>query len=262
MIKTLKATAFLNAFKTGRTCPYLMLCADANGNQSEIVVKLFTGKESSRTGLVCELMTALFARDLDLPVPEPFLVEIDSGFHAGVADQEHAKRFREGVGVNFGIKFLGPGYMTWPQERSIPGSLLQDAAEIFAFDLIVQNPDRRKDKPNLLRKSDELAIFDHEMAFSFLYALVRDEYPWDGKGMGFAKDHIFHLELKGADFSWDRIQGALESIDDHRLGMYVAAIPDDWRQDRKDAPEQIQGYLVKARDNSKKLFEKIREVLL
>jgi len=57
---------------------------------------------------------------------------------------------------------------------------MQDTTEIFAFDLMVQNPDRRKGKPNLLRKGDELAIFDHEMAFSFLYALVPNEYPWDG----------------------------------------------------------------------------------
>ena len=40
---------------------------------------------------------------------------------------------------------------------------------------MIQNPDRRQDKPNLLRKGDELAIFDHEMAFSFLYALAPDE---------------------------------------------------------------------------------------
>ena len=139
---------------------------------------------------------------------------------------------------------------------------MQDTAEIFAFDLMVQNPDRRKDKPNLLRKGDELAIFDHEMAFSFLYALVPNEYPWDGKGMEFAKDHVFYDGLKGHNVSMERIQGALEAIDDRRFGMYVDAIPGDWRNDNRDAPERIKDYLKQARDNSKKLFKKIREVLI
>ena len=157
---------------------------------------------------------------------------------------------------------LSPGYATWPQGRSIPGTMMQDTAEIFAFDLMVQNPDRRKGKPNLLRKGDELAIFDHEMAFSFLYALAPDEYPWDGKGMGFAKDHVFYDGLKGHNVTMERMQGALEAIDDRRFGMYVDAIPGDWRNDNKDASERIKDYLKQARDNSKKLFKKIREVLI
>ena len=223
---------------------------------------MIAGKECTPTGLVCELMAALLARDLDLPAPQPFLVEVDGDFHAGVTDPAHAERFRSSAGVNFGSKFLSPGYATWPQGRSIPGTLMQDTAEIFAFDLMVQNPDRRKGKPNLLRKGDELAIFDHEMAFSFLYALVPDEYPWDGKGMEFAKDHVFYDGLKGHNVSMERIQGALEAIDDRRFGMYVDAIPVDWRNDNRDAPERIKDYLKQARDNSKKLFKKIREVLI
>jgi hypothetical protein len=199
---------------------------------------------------------------LDLTAPDPFIVEIESEFHAGIPDIELAERFRNSAGANFGSRYLGAGYMTWPQGRSIPSSLMQDVTDIFAFDMIIQNPDRRKDKPNLLRKGDELAIFDHEMAFSFLYALVPDEYPWGGKGMGFAKDHVFYDGLKGHNVSMERIQGALEAIDDHRFGIYVDAIPGEWRIDNRDVAERIQEYLRQARDNSKKLFKKIREVLI
>jgi hypothetical protein len=100
------------------------------------------------------------------------------------------------------------------------------------------------------------------MAFSFLYELVPDEYPWVGKGMGFAKDHVFYGGLKGHNVSMERIQGALEAIDDHRFGMYVNAIPGEWRIDNRDVTERIQEYLKQARDNGKKLFRKIREVLI
>jgi hypothetical protein len=262
MVKTVKIVAFIKALRTGRTCPCLMLCADQEGSQIEAVVKLASGGQSTRTGLICELMAALLARDLDLPVPAPFIVDIDPDFYQCVTESDLAGRFRGSAGENFASKFLGPGYVTWPQGRSISGSLVQDAADIFAFDLIIQNPDRRKGKPNLLCKGDELAIFDHEMAFSFLYAIRPDEYPWQGKGIDYAKDHVFYGGLKGCTLQFDRMQGALEAIDDRRLEMYIKTVPGSWQNEGSNATNRIKEYLMMARDNSKKLFGKIREVLI
>jgi hypothetical protein len=239
-----------------------MLCTDEDGDLLEVVVKLFAGKESSSNGMICELMASLLAQDLDLSVPQPFLVEVDNDFYKGISDQSLADRFKDSAGLNFGCGFLGPGYITWPQERTIPGSLIQDAAEIFAFDLMIQNPDRRKDKPNLLRKGDELAIFDHEMAFSFIYAIGTVEFPWEGKGIDYLRDHVFYGGLRKRDVSFDRLQGALEAIDDHRLGIYGEAVPNQWRRINSNTVEKIHEYLGLARNNSKSLFQKIREVLI
>jgi len=261
MISTIKATTFMKAFRTGRTCPCLMLCEDDQGDMTEVVVKLRTGHECTCTGLICELMASLLARDLGLPVPEPYLVEVDDVFHAGISDVNLANRFRASAGLNFGSRFLGAAYVSWPQLRSIPAAIQQDASDIFAFDMMIQNPDRRENKPNLLRKGDDLAIFDHEMAFSFLYALVSDEYPWDGKGIGFVKDHIFYGGLKGKEVSWNRLQGALEAIDSSRLSVYTDAVPKEWRQDSHVVAERIQSYLELATRNSKSLFQKMAEVL-
>ena len=86
MITTVKAEAFYKAMRTGRTCPCLMLCVDDKGTQIETVVKLTVGNECTPKGLVCELLASLLARDLDLPAPQPFLVEIDVGFHSGISD--------------------------------------------------------------------------------------------------------------------------------------------------------------------------------
>lgn len=262
MVKTIRAAAFVKAFRTGRTCPCLMLCADEEGNQIEAVVKLVSGPQSTNTGLICELMASLLATDLDLPIPTPYIVEIDPDFYQCITDAALADRFRKSAGMNFGSRYLGPGHVTWPQGRSISGPLLQDAADIFAFDLMIQNPDRRKDKPNLLCKSDELVIFDHEMGFSFLYAIRSDEYPWEGKGIDYAKDHVFYGGLKGRTLQFDRMQGALEAIDDRRLEVYIESVPDSWQDESGNAANRINEYLMMARDNNKKLFQKIREVLI
>jgi len=117
------------------------------------------------------------------------------------------------------------------------------------------------ERPNLLRKGDDVAIFDHEMAFSFLYSFLKDEYPWFGKGMGFAKDHVFYSGLKGRTVSWERLQGALEAVDDARLNMYNNDIPDIWHQTSNGAASRILEYLRQARSNSSQLFQKVREVL-
>jgi len=66
MISTVKAVTFIKVMSSGRTRPCLMLCEDHEGNQIETVVKLRVGKESTTTGLVCELMGSLLADDLDL----------------------------------------------------------------------------------------------------------------------------------------------------------------------------------------------------
>jgi len=239
-----------------------MLCEDGAGTQFEMVVKLRAGIDSGTAGLTCELLASLLASDLDLMVPKPFVVDVDPDFHEAIPDTTLAEVFRGSQGVNFGSQYLSAGYTTWPQERSIPSSIVQMAADIFAFDLMIQNPDRRKDKPNLLRKGDDLVIYDHEMAFSFLYAIGQAQYPWDNTGMGFLRDHLFFGGLKGRELSWERLQGALEAIDDRRLKMYAEAVPGSWRQGDKDATTRILEYIDQARDHSKLLFQKIREVLI
>ena len=60
----------------------------------------------------------------------------------------------------------------------------------------------------------------------------------------------------------ERLQGALEAVDDTRLNMYNRSIPDLWRQPDNDAVARILEYLRQARNNSAQLFQKVREVLL
>jgi len=262
MVPIVKAVTFIKPLRTGRTCPCLMICEDDSGAQHEVVVKFRMGPESTPRGLTCELLASLLAIDLDLSVPSPFIVDIDPDFHEAISDATLAARFRASRGLNFGSQYLGPGFSTWPPGRSIPKSLIQTAAEIFVFDLMIQNPDRRKDKPNLLRKDDELCIFDHEMAFSFLYSLVPDQHPWLGLGMDYAKDHVFYRELKGRELSWDRLQGALEAVHDQRLDMFAQSVPVDWQRGKDDTASRIREYIGKARDNNILLFRKIRGVLV
>ncbi len=55
------------------------------------------------------------------------------------------------------------------------------AAHIFAFDALIQNPDRRYSNQNLLTRGNNIFVYDHELAFSFLEAILPLRHPWLSK---------------------------------------------------------------------------------
>lgn len=183
-IPRLRAVSVLRVLSRGRTKPCLMLARDDAGNEVEVVVKWRAAMELKATGLVCELMAGLLADDLDLPVPKPYVVDLEQGFHSVITTPDVSNLARSSVGLNFGSGKLPPGYSIWAREKPIPMLLRPLAAEIFAFDTLIQNPDRRQVNPNLLTNGDEMYRCDHEQAFSFLAGVIGAKPPWAGQGLG------------------------------------------------------------------------------
>lgn len=254
----------LRAMSSGRTKPCLMLCADDDGNIFEAVIKWRGGKEMSERGLVSELMAALLAIDLGLPVPKPFIVEVAPGFNVGENKPELSAIARQSAGLNFGCERLPSGVATWPKDKPIPVLLRPLAAEIFAFDVLTQNPDRRRESPNgpnLLWTEDEIYLYDHEQAFSFLMGVIGWQPPWTGGGTEFCRNHVFFQQLCGIPHNFDRLSGALEALTDARLAEYVGAVPNEWRSNN-DAADRIAEYLRQARQNRAALFGVINHLLL
>ena len=139
VVPRVRATLVLHPLSSGRTKPCVMLCLDDAGNDLEVVVKWRAGPELKEIGLICELLAALLADDLDLPVPKPFIGEIENGFHRSVTRPEIDKLDEDSVGLNFGSQRLPPGVGTWPKDKAVPVLLRPLAAEIFAFDVLTQN---------------------------------------------------------------------------------------------------------------------------
>jgi len=70
------------------------------------------------------------------------------------------------------------------------------ATEVFSFDSLVQNPDRRFNNPNLLTRGNEIFVLDHELAFSFLLDILASVEPWRLEGQRYLSDHVFYRALK------------------------------------------------------------------
>jgi hypothetical protein len=232
-IKRLRASALSRCLTSGRTRPAILLCEDANGAPAgEFVVKFRGGIDTCVAGLAYELLASVLAEELGLFTPPPAVVEIDQEVAVLIQKVEPrlATVVANSVGLNFGSEVLQSGFSTWPVGKSIPLSLRQAALEVFAFDALTQNPDRKYSNPNLLWNGNELCLIDHEMAFSFLYAVTKPSHPWElsHRNFDFLKEHVFYRELKGQKLEIDRFVGALNGLSNKFFNQLTRQLPSDW----------------------------------
>jgi hypothetical protein len=247
---------------SGRTKPALFGCEDQHGNASgEFVVKFKGGMETAVDGLACELISSLVADDLGIASPSPALIEIDVAIARLVAesDADVARVIRKSGGTNFGTQVLVGGFQTWPTDKAIPIGLLQAATEVFAFDALIQNPDRRYDHPNLLWRDEEVFVIDHDSAFSFLYALGDQSSPWELEEARFLEQHVFYHPLKGRPTEVKRFTGALVALSDDRIANIAEAVPLEWRTDKLP---KIVRHLKILRDHAKDFAEHLERRLV
>jgi hypothetical protein len=190
----------------GRTSPTLCGCEDESGRLAgDYVVKLRGGMDRGERGLLCEAIATRLATYFTIAVPEPAVILVDGQFADLVAAAEpaHGRRFRASVGLNFGSRQLS-GVSEWPVDKWIPDAMWQSAVNIFAFDALIQNPDRRYNNQNLFTRGNEVYIYDHELAFSFLEDVAPSGTAWRVEAFSFLAEHVFYrrLKKKPIDYGW------------------------------------------------------------
>jgi hypothetical protein len=213
----------------GRTSPVLLSC-DAEGDRpTDYVVKLAGGMELRTAGLLREAIASQLAGQLGLNRPSPAIVHIQAELAELIAEDrpEKAVIIRESIGNNFGSEQMKE-ITTWPTDRSIPVSLLDSAGTIFAFDSLIQNPDRRFDNPNLVTHGEELRIFDHESAFSFLLEIFPSTQPWQLGTERYLNDHVFYKELHKKPIDLSAFITALKNLPTGFFDELRNSLPEEW----------------------------------
>ena len=247
----LTATQFLQPMGTGRTHPVLLGAEDADGKVFEVVVKL-RGPEMSAKAQVAELVAAPLADLLGLDVPQAAVVNVPSGFDE-IVPPLYAAAVRGSTGDDFGSVHLGTSFTTWAVGRVPVGVQRDQAAAIFAFDLLVQNPDRRAVNPNLWTRSDRLGVYDHEQAFSFLHLPIigGPPRPWalanQTAGFRFMENHVFYPALRGGRLDLGPFEAELAALSDEAIESLLKPVPAEWR-DGHDLCERTADYLREARE--------------
>jgi len=261
----LNAVSFIRPMKVGRTGALLLGCEDEKNRSHEVVVKL-RGREMTPKSQLAELVAAQLADDLGLDVPAVAVVDVPVGFEAIVSDPTVAAAVKASPGPNFGSVHLGPSFTLWPSERTPIGPARDQASMVFAFDALVQNPDRRAINPNLWARSDTIGVFDHEQAFAFLYTTILGDppRPWivadQALGFRFLEQHVFYPALRGGVVDLDGFEERLGKLTKSRIAGYFKAVPKEWRSGH-DLCEKIAAYLGGARKERTKLIAFLKHIL-
>lgn len=254
MLNTVVASRFIKQMGNGRTIPCLLECEDENGDAIEVVTKCSNGCFEKEKNLILEAIVAMLGADLELPVPEPFVVKIEDEFISLIQDEKLQVHFRNSSRYAFGSKHIR-SFSVWPTGQEIPNHLATEAAEIFIFDAITVNSDRRPINPNCLFSGDEVAIFDHELTFQ---KILFWKAPWVDGGfdeMNHREKHIFakpYFQRPPANL--DRFIEAWESLSDERLQAYKNALPSEWVKDTQFV-DDILSTLREVRGNIRSIVE-------
>jgi hypothetical protein len=265
MLDFVIATRFDKRMGSGRTKPILLACERNDGAESEVVAKLSKGCDRGIGGLVAEAIAAMLAADLGLPIPEPFLVHLEPEFVALIPDLEIRNLAMSSSSIAFGSEKLPPGFSSWPVNKPVTAALRDVAAEIFAFDAIIANPDRRTVNPNCQSNGRSLAIFDHELAF-LIGGIIGWRPPWETGALEnlrptTANAHVFFAGLQSKPVNLARFAGAWASISESRLQQYQAALPPEWADD-KGLADRALVYISQVRENIQPAIAEIARVLI
>lgn len=264
MLNYVTAIRFDRRITSGKTRPCLLVCERANGDEQEVIAKFSAGCERKCGGLIAEAISAMLAADLNLPVPEPLLVNFDKQFINLLPALEHemAALMNQSVFIAFGSAKLPAGFALALASRPIPQSMKNQAAEIFAFDALIQNSDRRVINPNCLSNGQCFAIIDHELAF-ITEGIIGWQSPWipgSQESLRGANPHLFYPTLSGHEYDLNRLLVAWQMVSDARLNEYRNALPPEWMYDNNIADNCLD-YIAQVRDNIGPSIAEITRVL-
>lgn len=222
----------IDEFGTGANKPMLMRCLDKqSGERVEMVVKLMDGERmSDGRAHACELMGAWLAREMNILVPDPGVVEISKELQESLVGSPFYGRIQRSIGLNYGsLNLLA---MTQPNQRDeLKRSHVIDAQRIFLFDLMTINPDRTPSKVNMLSDHERIFAIDHELAFTAIpFMFPQTSNPWElNQGdVETVNNGILKSLIEGKKFEHQPFITDITSISDGFWEKAISLLPEAW----------------------------------
>jgi len=261
-VDVLEVVSVGQPLRSGHNRPIDMYCQfDEFSSPQNYVVKLYDDLPLKRHTCARELLGSLLAIAFDLKTPKPAVINLSTDICQTVMNLDLSGRIRRSIGYNFGSKRVEKEAMIFTNASD---NELQEAADVFAFDALTQNPDRRIGNPNMFKTSDGFILFDHEMAFPFsrprdLLGGFPEAWELNLKGKGdFLTNHAVYRFIKGQPVIFEDYTEKLASMSQDVISALVSKLPDEWMSDEI---ENIIGYLSRARDHANLVKRCLQEVL-
>lgn len=226
MVELIQAEVFHDFQTKGYSRPARVTCRRPNGETVEVFVKFSGGVRNHHLGLTAELVCSRLARVLGLDTPQPFIVNLTEEFLEGVPMDAKDLVWRS-LGLNFASQGAGVGFRVVPTEPRIPVSLRSRAADVFAFDVLIQNFDRKGDNPNMLWTRESILLIDHESALKL--AFTPQSFNWSTLSLDSFYDHVFYQAITSADAGLMKIEDGLRQLGEDGVTSLLADIPEAWR---------------------------------
>ena len=264
MLTRLHPVEFVRQAPTGKTQPAFLLCEDAQGQEIEVIAKLSAKSERGLAGLAMEVVVACLAGDLGIPVPQPFLVELDPDWIEAIrpVNASWAAAAQNGSQLAFASKRLPDGFSAWIPGSTITEALRGTTAEVLLLDAVMKNADRRRDNPNCLKRGDAIFIIDHELCFPEFLLGLGDAWSIGGlQPLSTPGWHIFGDALHGKEIDWAPTIDAWSNLSDAMVNDYGGAVPLEWG----DAMPVVQAAIDRiklARDNVEACTTEVQRVLI
>lgn len=261
IVEALEANKILNS---GRTRPMIVrgICRQT-GQKGEYVVKLKGSDQMWEGSSLNEILASFIALELNFQVPEPVVINITEGFLETM--QHRHDNFiiaSKSLGFNFGSA-LKDGFQEVLPKQLLNSELKAKLCEMFAFDVLIGNTDRRKDKPNFLTNGKDLLIFDHELAFSFTQILpfVHNPNPWQFSqaDLEWLSNNFCYNYLKGNDVDFSNFAARLSVLNEGFWEKAIEIIPQEWQNEHMNT---MRNYLTKIIENKDQFALELNRVLL
>jgi hypothetical protein len=224
---------WVRTLSEGANKPMLIRGIDQNRQQTgDFVLKYRNAERMNETTCRRELLAAWMAIEMDIAVPEPVIIEVDSNFVATVPRELQPIMTSKALGLNIGSRYIS-GNATFQPAPTLPPELHQTAARIFAFDLMLQNADRRDEKPNSFLAEGKIYVYDHELSFGFLSMLpmFANQTPWvmNETDVSSAKNHLFYPALSQiSSVNWEAALSTLSHLNPVFWQRAAELMPNEW----------------------------------
>lgn len=260
----IEALSASNLFNNGTTEPLAVWGVDTHsGERGQYVVKFKNSGRMSATSSAFELIGAWMAKELELPVIDPVLVNISPEFtEVALKGRDGYRAALQSQGINFGSKYVS-GYSSIPQSPlSIPNKSKQTAELIYVFDLFIANTDRGHQRPNVISNGTDLLIYDHELAFSFSFIppFLQNKTPWifNEADRKLYEDHFFYKSLKEEKPDLNEHVAKLKCFDAVFWSKVYQHLPTEWRTDKVS---ELEPYLTGIIENLPYLAESLNKTI-
>lgn len=236
------------SFPNSANKPLLITGVDVvTGEKGDFVVKLMKAERMSESAAMREILACFIAMEMGLPVTLPVVINVSPEFIDLLLGEKEYFIASQSVGHNFGTKYVEK-FQAFAINQALPNTLLESAREIFAFDILIHNADRSHDaprKPNMLTNGKELLIFDHELAFGFVFELAfsRNKEPWIIRESDklWIEKHFLFRSLKGNEFDEQNLLHKFARLDNVFWDRCWALLPTSWKD--KEQFEAIKSFL-------------------